>query len=88
MHAGEPQGGVQACGRGERRGAVQGLQVRGDKAQATMVATWLTELLLDCINRALLEASSGGMSAVRPSGGVGGTTAAAAVAEERVQQLR
>jgi hypothetical protein len=29
---------------------------RSDRAQATMVASWLTELHLDSINRALLEA--------------------------------
>jgi hypothetical protein len=35
------------------------LQVLGpnDKAQATMVAAWLTELLLDSINRDLLAAA-------------------------------
>ena len=31
-----------------------------DRAQATMVATWLTELLLDQLNRALLERGEGG----------------------------
>jgi hypothetical protein len=29
---------------------------RNDKAQSTLVASWLTELLLDGINRAALEA--------------------------------
>jgi hypothetical protein len=35
------------------------MQVLGpnDKAQATMVAAWLTELLLDSINRDLLAAA-------------------------------
>lgn len=32
---------------------------RDDKAQATMVATWLTELLLDTLNRALLQPEPG-----------------------------
>ncbi|KAL4423908.1 hypothetical protein ABPG75_001209 [Micractinium tetrahymenae] len=32
---------------------------RDDKAQATMVATWLTELLLDTLNRALLQPDPG-----------------------------
>ncbi len=49
---------------------------RADKAQATMVATWLTELLLDRINQALLETRSG-------AGG-----AADADANQRIQQLR
>ncbi|PSC73297.1 vacuolar sorting-associated 18-like protein [Micractinium conductrix] len=33
---------------------------RDDKAQATMVATWLTELLLDQLNRALLQPDAAG----------------------------
>ncbi|KAI3432414.1 hypothetical protein D9Q98_003968 [Chlorella vulgaris] len=52
-----------------------------DKAQATMVATWLTELLLDTLNRALLQqgpASSAAAAAApdeSPAGGEGGGSA-------------
>lgn len=64
------------CGVLSRLGGLVQVLGRADKAQATMVATWLTELLLDRINQALLETRSG-------AGG-----AADADANQRIQQLR
>ena len=46
--------------------------------QATMVATWLTELLLDTLNRALLQQGAGADEAASSSGGDGANGAAAA----------
>lgn len=64
---------------------------REDKAQATMVATWLTELLLDTLNRALLQPEPGAEASSSSAGDLerppGGGSAAYSQAVDRLRSF-